>query len=195
MAMENQLREKELAIQELESAVANLKTEKEPLVSELLEVLESYNALSDALGGGGHGPVCFEAVGAGTSTEHSSAAINASGYGGAPLSDRTKYNLGLVENLQADVLRQRALTRELEAHVANLLQERETQEQVLQNLSSADEARMCVVSELHKQLETQTKARSDLEIELAALARGKGSLEDELSALRALRAKELEVMD
>jgi DNA repair exonuclease SbcCD ATPase subunit len=186
---ERELLEKDKVIEELESTVTNLKTEKEPLVSELLQVLECYNALSDAIAGGGHGPVCFEAVG----VEMTERSATARGAAGASLPERNKYNLSLVENLQAEVLRQRVLARELETHVACLLQERETQEQVLQELSAADMAQTAMASELREQLETVTKARADIKIELEALVRGKEALEDELSALRAKCAKDLEV--
>ena len=114
------------------------------------------------------------------------------GGGGLDLSEKTKHNLKILENLQAEVVRQRALVRELEAHVANLVQERESQEHVLQNLTETDAQRSSTVSSLHEQLAAASAVRDDLEMQLESMSRDTAGMEKQLITRQHQLTAELE---
>jgi hypothetical protein len=106
-------------IAELERMVADLGCEKEPLVTELLQAMEAYNALSRAIAGvDGEDPVFFDAVGG----EERGEMKRGGGWGeGQALPERTLRGLKAIDQMVAESARLKALVFELEMHVRSLV--------------------------------------------------------------------------
>ena len=107
----------------MHTKVAGLGHEKEPLVSELVQALEGYNALSRAIfGKDSEDPVFFDAVGR---EEREMVTAGGRGVGrsreGLALPERTLQGLQALEQKLGEIARLKALVFELEMHVRNLV--------------------------------------------------------------------------
>ena len=113
------LRFKDQRIAELERTVADLGCEKEPLVTELLQALEGYNALSRAIAGVViEDPVFFDAGG---ERERGEKKNGGGGGEGQALPERTLRGLRAIDKMFAELARLKALVFELQMHVRSLL--------------------------------------------------------------------------
>jgi hypothetical protein len=113
------LRFKDERIAELERTVADLGCEKEPLVTELLQALEGYNALSRAIAGvDGEDPVFFDAVGG---EERGETKNGGEGGEGQALPERTLRGLKAMDKTFAELARIKALVFQLQMHVRSLV--------------------------------------------------------------------------